>query len=127
MLEISKWKLFLVLSVCFLGIYYLIPNFYEKTEVTGLPNYISKKQVNLGLDLQGGSHLLLEVDTKAVLKERSEYLVDELRSILRKGKIKYTNLGSKIKGAIVTITDDNKIQEALNAVRKGVENGIVVN
>ena len=77
--------------------------------------------------MQGGSHLLLEVDTKAVLKERSEYLVDELRSILRKGKIKYTNLGSKIKGAVVTITDDNKIQEALNAVRKGVENGIVVN
>ena len=37
----------------FLGIYYLIPNFYDKTEVTGLPNYISKKQVNLGLDLQG--------------------------------------------------------------------------
>ena len=62
-----------------------------------------------------------------MLKERSEYLVDELRSILRKGKIKYTNLGSKIKGAVVTITDDNKIQEALNAVRKGVENGIVVN
>ena len=51
--------------------------------------------------------LLLEVDTKAVLKERSEYLVDELRSILRKQKIKYTNLGSKIKGAVVTITDND--------------------
>ena len=126
MLEISKWKLFVVLTVCLLGIFYIIPNFYNKTEVTGLPNYISKKQVNLGLDLQGGSHLLLEVDTKAVLKERSEYLVDELRSILRKNKIKYTNLGSKIKGAVVTITDNDKVQEAINAVRKGVENGIVV-
>ena len=83
MLEISKWRLFIVLSVCLLGIYYLIPNFYNKTEVTGLPKYISKKQVNLGLDLQGGSHLLLEVDTNAVLKERSEYLVDEIRSLLR--------------------------------------------
>ena len=68
-----------------------------------------------------------EVDTRAVLKERSEYLVDELRSILRKNKIKYTNLGSKVKGAIVTITDENKLQDALNAVRKGVENGIIVN
>ena len=57
MLEISKWRLFIVLSVCLLGIYYLIPNFYNKTEVTGLPKDISKKQVNLGLDLQGGSHL----------------------------------------------------------------------
>ena len=127
MLEISKWKLFLVITVCILGIYYLIPNFYNKTEVTGLPNYISKKQVNLGLDLQGGSHLLLEVDTKAVLKERSEYLVDELRSILRKNKIKYTNLGSKVTGAVVSITDSTRLQDALTAVRKGVENGIIVN
>ena len=70
---------------CSIGLYFrnifLVPNFYNKTEVTGLPDYISKKQVNLGLDLQGGSHLLLEVDTRAVLKERSEYLVDEIRSI----------------------------------------------
>ena len=47
MLEISKWKFFIVLSICFLGIYYLVPNFYNKTEVTGLPGYISKKQVNI--------------------------------------------------------------------------------
>ena len=126
MLEISKWRLFIVLSVCLLGIYYLIPNFYNKTEVTGLPKYISKKQVNLGLDLQGGSHLLLEVDTNAVLKERSEYLVDEIRSLLRKNKIKYTNLGSKVKGAVVTITNESKVQEALNTLRKGVENGIIL-
>ena len=59
-----------------------------------------KKQVNLGLDLQGGSHLLLEVETNNVLKEESENLVDEIRSFLRKSKIKYTNLGSKIKGRL---------------------------
>ena len=61
---------------------------------------------------------MLEVDTRAVLKERSEYLVDELRSILRKNKIKYTNLGSKVKGAIVTITDENKLQDALMQLEK---------
>ena len=63
-----------------------ISKFFNKTEVTALPNYLSKKQVNLGLDLQGGSHLLLEVDTKSVLKEKSEYLVDDIRSALRKKK-----------------------------------------
>ena len=89
MLKITKLKLLFVLSICILGVYYIIPNFYDKTEVTGLPNYVSKKQVNLGLDLQGGSHLLLEVDTNAVLKEKSEYLVDDIRSTLRKNKIKY--------------------------------------
>ena len=47
MLEISKWKLFVVLTFYLLGVYYIIPNFYNKTEVTGLPNYISKKTSKL--------------------------------------------------------------------------------
>ena len=126
MLKITKMKLLFVLSICVLGIYFIIPNFYDKTEVTGLPNYVSKKQVNLGLDLQGGSHLLLEVDTNAVLKEKSEYLVDDIRSTLRKNKIKYTNLGSKVKGAVVTITDPKKTTDAVSFLRKGIETGIVV-
>ena len=87
MLNISRWRIFFVVLICLLGIYFIYPNFYNKTEVTALPNYLSKKQVNLGLDLQGGSHLLLEVDTNSVLKEKSEYLVDDIRSSLRKKKI----------------------------------------
>ena len=69
MLKISKWNLLFVLSVCLTAIYYILPNLYGKSEVTALPKFFSQKQVNLGLDLQGGSHLLLEVDTKSVLKE----------------------------------------------------------
>ena len=52
--------IFFVLMVLIIAIYYVIPNLYGKSEVTALPNFVSKKQVNLGLDLQGGSHLLLE-------------------------------------------------------------------
>ncbi len=124
MLKISKWRVLLVSFVCLSGIYFLIPNLYDKTEVTALPNYFSKKQVNLGLDLQGGSHLLLEVDTNVVLKEMSEYLVDDIRSALRKSKIKYTNLGSKVKGAIVTITNEEKVDIARNAIRENIDKGI---
>ncbi|WP_324220611.1 protein translocase subunit SecD [Ferrovibrio sp.] len=50
-------------------------------------------QVNLGLDLRGGSHLLLEVDTSAVLRERLDALVEGAREELRKERIGYTNLG----------------------------------
>ena len=89
MLKLSKWRIFTVLFICLSGIYFLYPNFFNKSEVTALPGYLSQKQVNLGLDLQGGSHLLLEVGTKSVLKEKSEYLVDDIRSALRKNKIKY--------------------------------------
>ena len=126
MLNISKWNLFFVLSVCLLGLYYFIPNFYGKSEVTALPSFLSKKQVNLGLDLQGGSHLLLEVETKTVLKEESENLVDEIRSFLRKSKIKYTNLGSKIKGAVVTIKDKEKVDFVKREIRNNINKEIII-
>ena len=61
MLNISKWNLFFVFSVCLLG-FIISSKFYGKSEVQ-LYHLFIKKQVNLGLDLQGGSHLLLEVET----------------------------------------------------------------
>ena len=45
---------------------------------------------------------------------------------MRKNKIKYTNLGSKVKGAVVTITDPKKTTDAVSFLRKGIETGIVV-
>ena len=96
MLSLNKWRILFVILVCLSGIYFLYPNFFNKTEVTALPNYLSKKQVNLGLDLQGGSHLLLEVDTKSVLKEKSEYLVDLIFKKLKSYKGKEIMLEKKI-------------------------------
>ena len=126
MLKISKWNLLFVLSVCLTAIYYILPNLYGKSEVTALPKFFSQKQVNLGLDLQGGSHLLLEVDTKSVLKEKSEDLVDDIRRALRKSKIKYSNLGSKITGAVVTITNSEKIDQAKKNIQENIEKGVSI-
>ena len=61
MLNFSKFRFFFILGVCLLSIIFLVPNFYGKSEITAFPTYFPKKQFNLGLDLQGGSHLLLEV------------------------------------------------------------------
>ena len=126
MLNISKWNLFFVFTVIVVAIYYVIPNLYGKSEVTALPSFISKKQVNLGLDLQGGSHLLLEVDTKSVLKEKSENLVDDIRGSLRKSKIKYSNLGSKITGAVVKITDEEQVTLAKEKISENIDKGITI-
>ena len=108
MLNYSKWKLFFVMSICALSIFFVTPNFYGKSEITALPNFLPKKQFNLGLDLQGGSHLLLEVGIIDVLKEKSENLVDEVRSILRNEKIKYHQLGQKEKGQL-SVSETSKI------------------
>ena len=126
MLKISKWNITFVLMVLIIAIYYVIPNLYGKSEVTALPNFVSKKQVNLGLDLQGGSHLLLEVDTRTVLKEKSDDLVDDIRKSLRKSKIKYSNLGSKVTGAVVNITDPESVDLAKKNIEENIEKGILI-
>ena len=126
MIEYSKWKFFFVIGTCFLSILFVIPNFYGKSEITALPSFFPKNQFNLGLDLQGGSHLLLEVDVNSVLKEKSDDLVDEIRSSLRKEKIKYTNLGSRGIGATVTIKNKEDIDKAKKSLRKEISRDILV-
>ena len=69
----------------------------------------------------------MEVDTNSVLKEKSEYLVDDIRSALRKKKIKYSNLGSKLSGAVVTITDKKNLDLARKSIRENIEKGILIN
>ena len=68
-----------------------MPNILPPQALQSLPNFLQRNIV-LGLDLQGGSHILLEVDTKAVQKERLETLRDDVRRVMRDARIGYTNL-----------------------------------
>ncbi len=70
MLHFSRWKTALILFICLLGIVATIPNFFSRETVAQWPSWVPSRQLTLGLDLQGGSHILLGVDTDAVIKER---------------------------------------------------------
>ena len=89
MLYFSLTKKILITVFCALLGLLALPNFVElDKEVPLLP----KNTLNLGLDLRGGSYLLLEVDTETIKKEKGEFLLDDIRSALRKNRIKYSNL-----------------------------------
>lgn len=78
MLNFSRLKIAAILGACFLGLLLCIPN-VMRAPVPGM----WWPQVHLGLDLQGGSSLLLEIDMKAVIKDRLESLMDGVRTQLR--------------------------------------------
>ena len=82
MLYFSNLKIFSVLAVIIITLLFAVPNFFGKDQLETFPNFFPKQQVNLGLDLQGGSHLLLEVDTEEIIKERVENLNADVRSCL---------------------------------------------
>jgi len=64
MLHFSKTKVWIIAIVCALGVLLSLPNFIKPGT---LPDWVPHRHINLGLDLQGGSYLLLEVDMDTVV------------------------------------------------------------
>ncbi len=97
MVYLDRWKVILILGVCAWGLLTAAPNLLGPETRAALqrhaPAFIPSQSVNLGLDLRGGSYLLLEVETQAVIEERLQSLVDQVRTELRGARIGYTELG----------------------------------
>ncbi len=89
MLYFSRLKATIITGICLLGVILAVPNLFPASSV---PSWMPWRQVHLGLDLKGGSYLLLEVDMDAVVKERLESLADAVRTNLRRANIGYQNL-----------------------------------
>ena len=88
MVNIPRWKIIFTLLVCVMAVLFSAPNLVgqqaQNWMQTYLPSWMPSKTINLGLDLQGGSHILLEVAVGTVVKERSDALVQGARPILRR-------------------------------------------
>ena len=82
MVQCPLWKKCLVIAVTVLAVLYALPNVIRDDTGTGIP-WLPGKSINLGLDLQGGSHLLLRVDINAVERERLDDLAENVRRDLR--------------------------------------------
>ena len=88
-----KWKLFLVVALVVLALVYVVPSICST-----LPNWwralgiLPTEKIHLGLDLQGGMHLVLEVQTQKAVENRIERTVEELRHTMRKAGIRYAEL-----------------------------------
>ena len=117
MLRFDPWKITMIVLVSLAGLIYTAPNFFSAQQLEGLSGWIPQRQIVLGLDLQGGSYLLLEVETDAVLKERLENVVDDTRAKLREERIGYTGLGVSQGVVSVRVRNLEDAEKALTALR----------
>lgn len=119
MMYFAPWKIALIALVCLASVIFSIPSFFPAATVAAWPNWLPKRQISLGLDLRGGAHLLLEVDTSAVLRERLEAVVEGARNELRQARIGYTNLGvSGTNGVLVRLRDPSQTEQARQLLTK---------
>ena len=118
MLYFANWKVALICAVCLIGVLLSLPNLVPPAWLAQLPDAVPHQQVALGLDLRGGSYLLLRVDFQQEETERLTALVDNVRDTLRKANIGYTGLGVHGQALTFTIREPGRIDEAQSALAK---------
>jgi SecD/SecF fusion protein len=114
MLHFSRFKTALILGVCLLGTLLSIPNLLQPGT---LPAWVPQPRVNLGLDLQGGSYLLLEVDMNSVVKERIASARSAIAETLRKAKIPFTSVVAGKDSVTLTLADPQQLATAREVLR----------
>src|ERR1700756_2637514 len=117
MLYFTRWKALGIILTALLVCLCAVPNFFPETTVKNWPLWAQRRLV-LGLDLQGGSYLLLEVDSNYVKKEKLDQIRDDARRVLRENKIGYTGLNVRNDAVEVRITRENEQATALSKLRE---------
>jgi len=117
MLYISKWKALAILLTAGIVCLFAVPNFFPEAMVKRWPDW-AQRHIVLGLDLQGGSHILLEVDANDVRRQKLLALQDDVRRILRTERIGLTS-APVIRGNSVEVRiRENDLQQGLTKLRE---------
>ncbi len=118
MLQTSPFRTAIIVIVAIMGILFTLPNMLSNSTLEKFPSWMPSNKIVLGLDLQGGSHLLLQVNRDDIVSERIKNLRRDARSILANdngiGNIITTN-GTSL---TIELTDLSKIDQALKALKE---------
>jgi preprotein translocase subunit SecD len=116
MLYFSRWKTLAIILTSLVVCLCAVPNFFPEATVKTWPAWAQRRLV-LGLDLQGGSYLLLEVDSNYVKKEKLDQIRDDVRRTLRDAKIGYTGLVARADNVEVRVKESD-LPTALAKIRE---------
>ncbi len=117
MVQLSRWKVILVVLSLVLGVLLALPNLLTPAQREALPGFMPRNTLNLGLDLQGGSYLLLEVDVAEMRASRIGNLVEDVRVSLAEAQVPVNSLQREPAGVVVSLANQAQADAALEALR----------
>lgn len=117
MLKNIKLRAFLALIVCLAGLFFLIPSLTSELP-DAWKKYLPADKIRLGLDLQGGMHLVLEVDAEKAIETTMERLAGDMREALMDNKIRFRNIERTKAGLIMLTLPDSASRTAFEKILK---------
>jgi len=130
MLHFERWKIIAIVATCLAGLLFAAPNFFSKETVAQWPGFLPHRQMPLGLDLRGGAHLLLGLDSKEIRDDWLVSLREDARKNLRDAKIGFSAIG--VSGDVVQVRlvrpeDSDAALKALKKIIQPIGNDILGN
>src|SRR5438045_8916347 len=111
MLNLPRWQVIGIIAVTVLAILFALPNLLPGAVLDALPGWYAQSRINLGLDLRGGAHFLLEADLRSVINERLTNLSDSVRGELRKNQVAFKEVNVQAGSSVVVVLRDEARQE----------------
>ncbi|HEY7246732.1 MAG TPA: protein translocase subunit SecD [Xanthobacteraceae bacterium] len=116
MLYISRWKAIAILLTAGICCLFAIPSFLPEKTVQRWPSW-AQRHIVLGLDLQGGSHILLQVDANDVRRQKLQTLLDDVRKTLREARIGLQRAPVIRGNSVEVAVRENQLDQALAKLR----------
>lgn len=122
MLDFPRWRIWMLNALIVLSLLLALPSFLPKTVLDQAPAWLPKETINLGLDLAGGSHILLEADQVQLERDRLEGLEESVRTAMKRAEpdIAIEQI-SRANGRLSFLVTDGS---QLDAARKALESVI---
>src|SRR5262245_16896897 len=112
----ARWKTYLNIAILVFGIVFALPNLFTDEQLAPVRAWVPVYKMSLGLDLRGGSHVLLGVDVVSVIQDRLEGIKDEMRDLLRDAHITYEGLdvqGNAVVVKLINPADFDRVREVV--------------
>ena len=116
MIQLRAWKIVLVVLAAVFGLVFTLPNLLPASVTDVLPAPFAKR-LHLGLDLQGGSYLLLEVDQASLRAEQLANIAEDARRALGDGNIAFSGLGVANGQVQARINNPGQVNAAVDLLR----------
>ena len=117
-MKFNKFNLITLVVIFFLAVFYSLPNLFNNFKFNSISSILPGKTVNLGLDLKGGSYLLLKAELESVFNEKLDNTSAQIRKSLRKNKIKYKNLRTVDNRISFNIRNSNDKRKVLSLIKE---------